>query len=372
MADTQRLNQVLNNLLFSVGRHASDSSNITVSASLSDICVAVTVSAEMGVMAGAEPTALLQRMLGPEAKDVGKAVGGEKLALDLSRGIVEAHGGRLRDDKEVWPDRKSFTFTIPVAAEPSAETPLEKAISDDSRDSEWDELAAGEKGRVIVASEDARMLSPVRRTLAKASYLPISVSYLNDLEPITYEENPDLVLLDKSSWPAAGLELTRRLYSDYGVPVIVLSGQRDDENIERAFAKGADDYIVKPFSPIELVARTMASLRKRSGKHQAGSTNRYQCGDVTVDYARHTVTVSGSPVHMTATEYQLLVELCSSAGQIVTQDELLKRVWGPEYTGESQLLRSHIRSLRQKLGDDARSPSYIFTEHGIGYSMQKS
>ena len=285
MADTQRLNQVLNNLLFSVGRHAPDSSNVTVSASLSDIYVAVTVSAEMGVMAGAEPTALLQRMLGPEAKDVGKAVGGEKLALDLSRGIVEAHGGRLRDDKEVWPDRKSFTFTIPVAAEPSAETPLEKAISDDSRDSEWDGLAAGEKGRVIVASEDARMLSPVRRTLAKAGYLPISVSYLNDLERITYEENPDLVLLDKSSWPAAGLELTRRLYSDYGVPVIVLSGLGDDENIERAFAKEADDYIVKPFSPTKLVARTTASLRKRSGKHQAGSTNRYQCGDVTVDYA---------------------------------------------------------------------------------------
>ena len=371
MADRQRIGQVLNNLLFSVDRHAPDASSITISASQSDIYVAISVSAEMGGVADGEPTELLHRILGPDVNNVGKVTGGEKLALDLCRGVVEAHGGRLHAENEDRKNRISYTCTIPATEEQAVEESAEAVNDTGPQETDWNGLTVGEKGRVIVASEDVRMMGPVRRTLAKAGYLPIPASDLNDLERCMNEEQPDLVLLDMSSRPAAGLELTRRLCSDYGVPVIVLSGQGEDENIERAFARGADDYIVKPFSPTELVARTTASLRKRSASRQAGSTQRYRFGEVTVDYAGHTVTVSGSSVHMTATEYQLLVELSSNAGQIVTQDELLKRVWGPEYTGESQLLRSYIRSLRQKLGDDAKSPSYIFTEHGIGYRMQK-
>lgn len=90
-----------------------------------------------------------------------------------------------------------------------------------------------------------------------------------------------------------------------------------------------------------------------------------------IDYDARTLTVSGIAVQLTATEYKLLNELSSNAGRILTQDELLHRVWGPEYSGEPQLLRSYVKSLRQKLGDDARNPTYIFTEHGIGYRMAK-
>ena len=90
-----------------------------------------------------------------------------------------------------------------------------------------------------------------------------------------------------------------------------------------------------------------------------------------MDYTSHRVTVAGQPVQLTATEYKLLHELSSGAGRVMTQDELLHRVWGPEYAGESQLLRAYVKTLRQKLGDNARNPSYIFTEHGIGYRMAK-
>ena len=97
----------------------------------------------------------------------------------------------------------------------------------------------------------------------------------------------------------------------------------------------------------------------------------YSARDVAINYSERKVTVSGRTVQLTATEYKLLYELSTSAGRVLTQDELLGRVWGPEYFGETQLLRAYVKTLRQKLGDNARSPTYIFTEHGIGYRMLK-
>ena len=155
------------------------------------------------------------------------------------------------------------------------------------------------------------------------------------------------------------------------MPAIVLSGQGDDDSIVRAFEMGADDYIVKPFSPSELVARIKAAFRKRPDSFQARRREEYVIGDVVINYSERKVTVSGRKVHLTATEYQLLFELSNRAGRVLSQDELLRRIWGEEYTGDIQLLRAFVKTLRQKLGDNARRPTYIFTEHGIGYRMPK-
>ena len=182
-----------------------------------------------------------------------------------------------------------------------------------------------------------------------------------------------MVLLDLSKSEQSGMRLTQRLASDFDLPVIVLSDRGDDNNVARAFEMGADDYLVKPFSPTELVARIKSSLKKKSPyRNGTAVLHGYAFADVSVNYDARTLNVSGSQVPLTATEYKLLYELSSNAGRILTQDELLHRVWGPEYSGEPQLLRSYIKSLRQKLGDNARNPSYIFTEHGIGYRMAKS
>ena len=371
LADRQRIGQVLSNLLYSVSRHTTDLSSLRISASQMDIYVAISVSASSEAISAGEPRQLVQEILGSQIQDIRRVAGGETLALAMCKGIVEAHGGRLSMEGQDQTGGVAFTFTLPVAPQPLVAAPEEEAGPSHSKDSEWSELARSEGGRILVATEDTRLMGTIRRTLSRAGHSPIPASDFSALDRTVYEENPDLLLLDLSSRAAVGLELTQHLSSNYGVPVIVLSGQADSEDIVRAFGMGADDYIVKPFSPTELVARTAASLRKRSAVRLAGSPHRYLCGNVEIDYAGHTVTVSGSPVHMTATEYDLLVELATNAGRILTQDELLHRVWGPEYTGESQLLRSYVRSLRQKLGDSARSPSYIFTEHGIGYRMQR-
>ena len=135
---------------------------------------------------------------------------------------------------------------------------------------------------------------------------------------------------------------------------------------------GADDYIVKPFSQTELLARIAASLRKRG---LAGTTvlrQAYRLGDLTIDYADRAVTVLGRPVGLSGTEYKLLFELSINAGRVMTHDQILRGVWGRDYSGESQLLRATVKNLRRKLGDDANAPRYIFTEPRVGYRMEKS
>ena len=371
MADKQRIGQVLNNLLYSAARHSSDMSGIRVSATQIDIYAAISVSVQPSGRPTEGSSPMIQRVLGSQIEDVGRSSKGESLALALCKGIVEAHGGRMRVEHEDRPGGMTITFTIPAAEDLIEEEESKEEVSSYVSPLERNGSHPGDKARILVATDDPRLLGIVRRTIAKDGYTPVTASDYDEVPLLVEEEKPHLLLLDLSAHAARGFELTQHISGAYGVPVIVLSGQGDDENIERAFEAGADDYVVKPFSPTELVARIKASLRKRTTPRLSEPSQVYRLGNVAIDYAGRVVTVAGQPVHMTATEYDLLVELSAKAGRVVTQDELLQRVWGPEYTGESQLLRSYVKSLRQKLGDNARTPTYIFTEHGIGYRMQK-
>ena len=134
---------------------------------------------------------------------------------------------------------------------------------------------------------------------------------------------------------------------------------------------GADDYIVKPFSKTELLARVAASLRKRGVASATVLRQAYCMGDLMIDYADRAVTVSGRPVGLSGTEYKLLFELSINAGRAMTHDQILRRVWGRDYSGESQLLRATVKNLRRKLSDDANDPRYIFTQPRVGYRMEK-
>ena len=127
--------------------------------------------------------------------------------------------------------------------------------------------------------------------------------------------------------------------------------------------------MVKPFSPTELAARIEAVLRRRAAPDRTKEREPYVLGDLTVNYAERRVTVAGRPVRLTATEYKLLFELSINAGRVLTHDQLLGRVWGRDYSGDSLLLRSFVKKLRGKLKDDANSPRYIFTEPRVGYRM---
>jgi len=183
-------------------------------------------------------------------------------------------------------------------------------------------------------------------------------------------EQPALVLLDVGLPDMDGFQVLQqiRLFSD--VPVVMLTVHDDELSKVRGLELGADDYITKPFSHLELLARVRAVLR-RTQTLPLVHEEPFVSGDLSVDFARREVTRRGEPVPLTATEYRLLYHLVRNAGQVLTHETLLARVWGREYTDEINYLKVHISRLRAKLEDDPRNPQHILTEHGVGYWFRK-
>ena len=364
-ADRQRVSQVLKNLLSAASRHSPEDSAITVTASRDDVYVAISVSTDGGRLLSTEPNHLFQKISKNHAQDTASAgTGGDGLTLAICKGIVEVHGGRLKAERGNHGRGITFTFTIPMAVEADAAPEEQSPVG-------AVETPRNGTSRVLIAIKETRTVGAMSRALSRAGYSTSSTFDLSDLDRLMAEEKPHLVFLDMTSPNRESFETLRRISSGFGIPVLCLCENGDEETVVRAFDVGADGYITAPLSPTELVARVRASLRNRTTFRQAESPQGYVAKSLTINYAGRTVSLAGKQVQLTATEYKLIFELSTSAGRILTQDELLQRVWGPEYTGESQLLRSYIKSLRQKLGDNARQPTYIFTEHGIGYRMAK-
>lgn len=179
-------------------------------------------------------------------------------------------------------------------------------------------------------------------------------------------EQPDVILLDIGLPEVNGFEVLKsiRLFSD--VPVIMLTVRDDELSKVQGLELGADDYVTKPFSHLELLARVRAVLRRAQSLPLAHEQP-FVSGDFEVDFARRTVAVRNQPVALTGTEYRLLYHLVRNAGRVMTHEALLARVWGREYTDEISYLKSYISRLRNKLERNPRHPEYILTEYGVGY-----
>ena len=366
MIDRQKLGHSINTLLLCVLRCSSPTSSLMVSARRKAGQVAVTISTEGLVAPDHELYETIREVSRNQVKGGFESKSNEDIALAVCKGVLNSHGGKLWVESGESGQGMTVGFTMPVEAEtisqvvvPSSPAPVKPYPVE------------GGKARILSVVENPRMLSAIQRTLSHCGYVPIGTLNYADLDRLITDEKPHLVLLDLTAPNARDFDVIQKVTRDYGVPAIVLSGQGDDECIVRTFEKGADDYIVKPFSPSELVARIKASFRKRSDSRNALAREEFVVGDLSISYPERRVAVAGKKVHLTATEYQLLYELSTRAGRVLTQDELLRRIWGEEYMGDIQLLRAFVKTLRQKLGDNARRPTYIFTEHGVGYRMPK-
>ena len=150
-------------------------------------------------------------------------------------------------------------------------------------------------------------------------------------------------------------------------PVVFLCGAGREQDVDLALETGAADYIVKPFSPTELAARTKASLLRRVTENRAQEP--YRLGDLVIDYGERRVTLADQPVSLTETEYRLLAELSVHAGRVVTRNQLLQRVWPNRTSPDPRVVRAYVMRLREKLGDDANDPRYIVSEPRVGYRM---
>ena len=363
MADRRRIVQVLNNLLSNAARHSNELSPIRVAAVPDGVLVAFSVADDgVGVPAERLPH-LFRKFSRLEGEEQRREIGGSGLGLAICKGIVEAHGGRIRAESDGPGLGSRFTFTVPA---------VEEAVTPASPPSRWRKTKTRERPRILCVDDDPQTLRHVRDALTRAGYTPVVTGDPEEVSRIMAEEAPRLVLLDLMLPGSDGMELMKEIREVSDVPVIFLSVNGQEEVVARAFDMGAADYVVKPFSPMELVARVKAALRKRAAPELAEPSEPYVRGDLTIDYPQRRVTVAGRPVALTVTEYRMLVELSVNAGRAQTNEHLLQRVWGPDRGEDSGPVRNIVKRLRRKLGDDPGSPTYILTEPRFGYRVEKS
>ena len=357
MADRRRIIQVLNNLLSNASRHSPDASTIRVAAAQDGVHVAISVSDEGQGVPPEQLPHLFRKHAGLVGGDRGGGDAGYGLGLAICKGLVEAHGGRIWAESDGPGRGTRFTFAIPVAEEAvGAATGVVASRSASPREGR-------EPACILVVDDDPQTLRYVRDALIPAGYAPVVTGDPRQLTDLVETHKPALVLLDLMLPGTDGIELIQRIPQLADLPVIFISGYGRDETIARALELGAADYIVKPFSPTELTARVRAALRKRA------EPERFQLGDLAIDYEQRKVTVAGQSVQLTASEYELLRLLSVNAGRVLPPETLLRQVRGGRDAADSTVVRTLVKKLRRKLGDDAAKPAYILTERGVGYRI---
>jgi two-component system KDP operon response regulator KdpE len=225
-----------------------------------------------------------------------------------------------------------------------------------------------EARRILVVDDDPRLVRLVREVLTAAGYeILVEHSGERAIQAVAVEQ-PDLMLLDIMLKDMDGYRVARRTREFSDVPVIMLTAKVTETDMLAGFEAGADDYITKPFSSKELLARVQAVL-KRTQKPPATAAGTVVCGDLSIDLARRRVRVGDREVYLTATEYNLLYQMATHLDQVVLHEELLTQVWGPEYRGDLDYLRSYIHYLRKKLERDPSNPTMIMNIQGVGYML---
>jgi two-component system KDP operon response regulator KdpE len=226
------------------------------------------------------------------------------------------------------------------------------------------------KPRVLVVDDEPKLVRLVSEILTATNYHVLAAcNGKNALESIAMEQ-PDLVLLDLIlPGDMDGYEVARRVREFSDVPIIMLTAKVREADILRGFEMGADDYITKPFSAKELLARIHAVLKRVKGEVVAPAESEIVYGSLRIDLARRRVTLGGRQVRLTPTEYSLLHELATHCNQVMLHEQLLTAIWGPEYRNDIDYLRAYIHYLRQKLESDPSNPRIILSTPGVGYML---
>ena len=365
MTDRRRIVQVLSNLLSNAAKYSNELSTITVRAVLKQFQVVVSIADEgRGIPAERLPL-LFRKFSRVNGEDRQGDLTGSGLGLAICKGIVEAHGGRIWAESDGPGQGARFIFTVPIAGQKETGSgepaPLAAEPGNETQ----------ERTRILVVDDDPHALRYIRDALSKSGYDPIVTAEPDDVDRLIAEEGPHLVLLDMMLPGFDGINLMRNILEKSALPVIFLSAYGQENLIARAFDTGAADYVVKPFSPTELAARIRSVLRQRAGIGYLGQPENYLLEDLVINYTERRVALAGQPVVLTATEYALLFELSTNAGMVLTHGQLLQRVWDQGHSGDAGLVRTVVKRLREKLGDDAYEPKFIFTEPRVGYRMGK-
>jgi DNA-binding response OmpR family regulator len=220
--------------------------------------------------------------------------------------------------------------------------------------------------RILVVDDEPKIVQLVRDYLERAGFAVSTAREGNEALMRAHQERPDLIVLDLGLPQLDGLEVTRRLRRDSGVPIIMLTARDDETDKVVGLELGADDYVTKPFSPRELEARVRAVLRRHSGDSDAEVL---RAGDLTLDIPRLRADVSGRHVELTATEFQLLAALARQPGRVFTRAQLLDAIHGLAFESYERAIDAHVKNIRRKLEPDPRTPRSLLTVYGVGYRL---
>jgi DNA-binding response OmpR family regulator/signal transduction histidine kinase len=366
-ADPGRIVQVVTNLLANAAKLSPPTAPIMVDVEHNALSATVHVR-DQGRGIAKDKIHHLFKKFARLHEDEGQRLSGTGLGLAICKGIIEAHGGRIWAESAGEGQGATFSFTLPIASSASVTT-----LSDTARSAVHLRKVTrrGERTRVLAVDDEPQILHYFQRTLSEAGYEATVTSDPSQVARLVEEEEPDLVLLDLMIPGTSGFDLLRHMREFSNAPVIIVTASEREEDTVQALKMGADDYVIKPFSPTELLARIEAVLRRRVSPDLLQERPPFALDNLSINFAERQVTLAGQPISLTATEYKLLYELATHAGRVLTHDQLLQRVWGSEYQGETVLLRSFVALLRRKLADDARHPRFIFTEPGVGYRIPR-
>ena len=220
---------------------------------------------------------------------------------------------------------------------------------------------------VLAVDDEAGILRLIKLELAAQGFRVVTATNGEEALKLAEEQRPDILLLDVIMPEMTGYEVMRKVREQSGAPIILVTARDSDADKVRGLELGADDYIVKPFSPDELAARIRAVLRRSTGT--ANTQRLIRAGNVDIDLDRRVVTRDGESVAVTRTEWLLLQHLAANVGKVMMNAELLSKVWGPEYRDDVQYLRVWVSRLRAKLEVEPAEPAIIKTRPGIGYYL---
>lgn len=224
--------------------------------------------------------------------------------------------------------------------------------------------------RILIIDDDLTLIDLLSQSLEKAEYKVLSATNGIDGLQMLYKNKADLVILDVMMPRMDGWETCARIREISDVPIIMLTAKDKEEDTLKGFQCGVDDYVTKPFSFAELTARVKAVLqRARKALRDEERRRVHVFDELVVDADNSQVTLRGKPISLTPTEFQLLLTLAENTGRILSHEQLLSQVWGPEYVGEAGYVKRYIWYLRQKIEDDPSNPQYILTERGFGYRL---
>jgi DNA-binding response OmpR family regulator len=223
--------------------------------------------------------------------------------------------------------------------------------------------------KILVVDDEPRYLRLLEANLLTEGYDVLTAS--DGLQAIdVFSSNPvELILLDVMMPRLDGFATCQRIRQYSNVPIIILTAKGEEQDRVRGLDLGADDYLVKPFSATELLARVRAVLRRSQVSKESGQERFFEHGDLRIDFARAEVWKGNQPIFLSATEYRLLLQFAHHVGKILTAEDLLTSVWGPEYKTDKEILWVSIARLRQKLEEEAHEPKHIVTRSGLGYLM---